>query len=41
MSYTEQEKEQTLKFFEDLGLVGEVINKLGYPSGQNIYLDKK
>lgn len=32
-----QEKEQVLKFFDNLESVGKVINKLAYPSRQNLY----
>ena len=37
MAFTEQEKEAALKLYDELGSVGQVINKLGYPSRQNMY----
>lgn len=37
MAFTEQEKEATLKLYDELGSVGQVINKLSYPSRQNMY----
>lgn len=37
MPYTEQEKEQALALYDELGSITKVIQKLGYPSRQNMY----
>ena len=37
MAFTEEEKERALKLYDELGSIGKVINKLGYPSRQNMY----
>ncbi|MBR2700980.1 MAG: hypothetical protein IKE77_02715 [Erysipelotrichaceae bacterium] len=37
MAFTEEEKERTLKLYDELGSIGKVINKLGCPSRQNMY----
>lgn len=37
MSYTKQEKERALKLYDEIGSIGKVINRLGYPSRQNMY----
>ena len=37
MSYTEQEKERALTLYDELGSIAKVIQKLGYPSRQNMY----
>lgn len=37
MSYTEQEKQQTLSLYNETGSIAKVINKLGYPTRQNMY----
>lgn len=37
MSYTEQEKQQELTLYDETGSIAKVINKLGYPTRQNIY----
>ncbi|MDD6639791.1 MAG: transposase, partial [Erysipelotrichaceae bacterium] len=37
MSYTEQEKERALTLYDELGSIAMVIQKLGYPSRQNMY----
>ena len=37
MAFTKQEKETALKLYDELQSVGKVINKLGYPSRQNMY----
>ncbi len=37
MSYTEQEKQQALSLYDETGSIAKVINKLGYPTRQNMY----
>ena len=37
MSYTEQEKQEALALYDELGSISKVINKLGFPSRQNMY----
>ena len=37
MSYTEQEKQQTLSLYNETGSIAKVINKPGCPTRQNIY----
>lgn len=37
MSYTQQEKETALKLYDETESIAAVINKLGYPSRQNMY----
>ena len=37
MAFTKEEKERALKLYDELGSIGKVINKLGYPSRQNMY----
>lgn len=38
MSYTEQEKQQALTLYDETGAITKVINKLGYPTRQNMYI---
>ncbi len=37
MSYTEQEKQQALTLYDETASIAKVINKLGYPTRQNMY----
>lgn len=37
MPYTEQEKERALTLYDELGSIAKVIQKLGYPTRQNMY----
>lgn len=37
MAYTEQEKQQALALYDETGSISKVINKLGYPTRQNMY----
>ena len=37
MSYTEQEKQQALALYDEIGSIAKVINTLGYPTRQNMY----
>lgn len=37
MSYTQQEKQQALTLYTETGSIAKVINKLGYPTRQNMY----
>lgn len=37
MSFTEEEKSKALQLYDETGSIAKVINKLGYPSRQNMY----
>ena len=37
MPYTQQEKQQALTLYTETGSIAKVINKLGYPTRQNMY----
>ena len=37
MAFNEEEKERALKLYDELGSIGKIINKLEYPSRQNMY----
>ncbi|MEG0025837.1 MAG: hypothetical protein RR847_01055 [Bacilli bacterium] len=38
ISYTKQEKDVTLKLYDETESIATVINKLGFPSKQNIWI---
>lgn len=37
MSFSEEEKSKALQLYDETGSISKVIQKLGYPSRQNIY----
>ena len=38
MSFSEEEKKKALQLYDETGSISKVIQKLGYPSRQNMYI---